>query len=356
MKIGLLGLPNSGKTTIFNALTKSEAEVAAYANKKAEPNIAVVEVRDERVTRLSQIYKPKKTIYGTIEIVDFPGFSEGSARDGGFSSTQINLIRNLDAVALVSRNFTDDLMGDSEPLSDINTVDTEFILSDMIIVENRLERIEWNSRRGKKTNAMEMEEKVLIKIQGELNSGRHIRNLVLNHNEEKLIGGFQFITQKPFFVILNSGEENFGNNDDLLAKIEEQYKVIEFAGNFEMELAAFSDTEEANMFMEDLGIAESARDRMTRFAYEMLGHISFITVGADEVRAWTVHKGDTAVAAAGTIHSDLFRGFIRAECFSYDDLMDCGSEKGVRDNGRFRLEGKDYKVKDGDILNIRFSV
>jgi ribosome-binding ATPase YchF (GTP1/OBG family) len=226
----------------------------------------------------------------------------------------------------------------------------------MIIVENRLERIEWSSRRGKKTNAMEMEEKVLKKIQGELNSGRHIRNLVLNHNEEKLISGFQFITQKPIFVILNSGEENFGRNNDLLTQIEEKYKGIEFSGNFEMDLAAFSDTEEANRFMEDMGIAESARDRMTRFAYEMLGHISFITVGADEVRAWTVHDGDTAVDAAGTIHSDLFRGFIRAECFSYGDLMDCGSEKGVRDNGRFRLEGRDYKVKDGDILNIRFNV
>jgi len=247
-------------------------------------------------------------------------------------------------------------MGDPDPLSDIDIVDTEFILSDMIIVENRLERIEWSSRRGKKTNTMEMEEKVLTKIQEELNSDRHIRNLVLNHNEEKLISGFQFITQKPFFVILNSGEENFGNNDDLMTQIEEKYKVIEFAGNFEMDLAAFSDVEEANMFMEDLGIAESARDRITRFAYEMLGHISFITVGTDEVRAWTVHNGDTAVDAAGTIHSDLFRGFIRAECFSYDDLMDCGSEKGVRDNGRFRLEGRDYKVKDGDILNIRFNV
>jgi GTP-binding protein YchF len=351
-----LGLPNSGKTTIFNALTRSDAEVAAYANKKAEPNIAVVEVGDERVNRLSQLYRPKKTTYATIEIVDFPGFSEGSARNGGFSSAQTNLIRNLDAVALVSRNFTDDLMGDPDPVSDIDTVDTEFILSDMILVENRLERIEWSCKRGKKTNSMEMEEKVLVKIQEELNSGRHIRNLDLNHNEEKLISGFQFITQKPFFVILNSGEENFGNNHALLAQLEEKYKVIEFSGNFEMELSAFSDAEEAKMFMADLGIDESARDRMTRFAYEMLGHISFITVGSDEVRAWTVHNGDTAADAAGTIHSDLFRGFIRAECFSFDDLMDFGSEKGVRDNGRFRLEGRDYKVKDGDILNIRFSV
>ena len=356
MKIGLLGLPNSGKTTIFNALTRSDAEVAAYASQKAEPNVAIVEVGDERVTRLSQLYRPKKTTFATIEIVDFPGFSEGSVREGGFSSAQMNLIRNLDAVALVSRNFTDDHMRDPSPLSDIDALDTEFILSDMIVVENRLERIEWSFRRGKKNNTMVMEEKVLTKIQQELNDGRPIRNLVLNHNEEKLISGFQFITQKPFFVVLNSGEENFGHNDDLLTQIEEKYKVVEFSGSFEMELAAFSDPGEANMFLEDMGIAESARDRMTRFAYEMLGHISFITVGSDEVRAWTAHDGDTAVDAAGTIHSDLGRGFIRAECFSYDDLMDFGSEKGVRDNGRFRLEGRDYKVRDGDILNIRFSV
>ncbi len=356
MKIGLLGLPNSGKTTIFNALTRSEAEVAAYANNKAEPNIAVVEVGDERLTRLSQYYKPKKTTYATIEIVDFAGFSEGSAREGGFSSAQMNLIKNMDAIALVCRNFTDDPMGNPAPLSDINTVDTEFVLSDMILIEKRLERIAWSSKRGKKTNTMQLEENVLKKIQEELNSGRHIRNFSLNHNEQKLISGFQFLSQKPFFVILNSGEENFGRNNGLLTKIEEKYQVIEFAGKFEMELAAISDTEEANMFMADMGIAESARDRITRFAYETLGHISFITVGADEVRAWTLHNGDTAVEAAGTIHSDLSRGFIRAECFSYDDLMNFGSEKGVRDNGRFHLEGKDYKVKDGDILNIRFNV
>jgi GTP-binding protein YchF len=356
MKIGLLGLPNSGKTTIFNALTKSEVDVAAYTSNKAEPNIGIVEVGDARVTRLSQLYKPKKTTYASIEIVDFTGFSEGSAREGDFSNSQMSLIRNMDAIALVCRNFTYGHKEDPAPLSDIDTVDTEFILSDMIRTETRLERIEWSSKRGKKTNIMHVEEKTLKKIQKELNNGRHIRDLLLDTNEEKVINGFQFVTQKPFFVILNSGEENFGRNNDLLTKIEEKYKVIEFAGDFEMELAGFSDLEEANMFMADMGITQSARDRITRFAYEMLGLISFITVGSDEVRAWTVRNGDTTVKAAGKIHSDLVRGFIRAECFSYDDLMDCGSEKGIREHGRFRLEGKDYKVKDGDILNIRFNV
>jgi GTP-binding protein YchF len=356
MKIGLLGLPNSGKTTIFNALTRSEAEVGSYTNNKSEPNVAVVEVGDERITRLTQLYHPKKTTYATIEIVDFAGLDQGAARNDDFSSERMNIVRNLDAIALVVRNFSNDLMGSPIPLADIDTVVTEFILSDMIIAEKRIERITWSARRGKKTNTMQLEEKVLQKILDELNRGRYVQDLTLNPNEQKLISGFHFLTQKPFFVILNSGENNFGRNRELLAEIEVKYKVIEFAGNFEMELAAFSDIEEAMLFMEEMGIAESAHDRMTRFAYEILGHISFITVGADEVRAWTLRNGYTALEAAATIHSDLCRGFIRAECFSYDDLVAWGSEKGIRDNGHFRLEGKNYTVKDGDILNIRFNI
>ena len=313
MKIGLLGLPNSGKTTIFNALTRSEAVVGAYAASKAEPNVAVVEVDDERITRLTQLYHPQKITYATIEIVDFAGLTKGSARKDDFFSAQMNLVRNLDAIALVARNFSNDLMGSPAPPADIDIIDTEFILSDMIITEKRLERIAWSVRRGKKTNAMQLEKKVLQKILEELNCGRHVRDLILNHNEQKLISGFQFLTHKPFFVILNSGEKNFGCNQELLAEIEAKYKVIEFAGSFEMELAAFSDSEEAGLFMTEMGIVESARDRMTRFAYEILGHISFITVGTDEVRAWTMRNGDTALDAAATIHSDLCRGFIRAE-------------------------------------------
>jgi len=356
MKIGLLGLPNSGKTTIFNALTLSEAEVGAYANNKAEPNVAVVEVGDKRITRLTQLYHPKKTTYATIDIVDFAGLAQGAARNDDFSGERMNMVRNLDAIALVVRNFSNDQMDSPNPLADIDTVITEFVLSDMIIAEKRIERIVWSAKRGKKTNTMQLEERVLQKILDELYRGRHVQDLTLNPNEQKLISGFQFLTQKPFFVIPNSGENNFGRNRKILAEVEAKYKVIEFAGNFEMELAAFSDTEEARLFMEEMGIVESAHDRMTRFAYEILSHISFITVGADEVRAWTLHNGNTALEAAATIHSDLCRGFIRAECFSYDDLIACGSEKGIRDNGHFRLEGKNYKVQDGDILNIRFNL
>jgi GTP-binding protein YchF len=356
MKIGLIGLPNSGKTTIFNALTESEAEVTAYAGVKAEPNIAVVEVRDERVVSLSDMYCPRKTTFATIEIVDFAGFSSGSAGGNDFSSRHMALIKNLDAIALVIRNFHDDLRGDPDPMRDIETIETELILSDLIVTENRLERIEWSYKRGKKTNELRLEEEVLRKIHDRLSNGDPVRGMELNMDEQKAISGFRFATQKPLLVILNSSEVNFGRNDAVIEKLETQYRVIEFAGMFEMELSRLSDEEEAQLFMEDMGITESAGNRLTWYAYEILGYISFLTVGTDEVRAWTIHRGDTAVEAARVIHSDLARGFIRAECFSYNDLIELGSEKAIRDKGRFRLEGKEYIVTDGDILSIRSGI
>ena len=355
MKIGLLGLPNSGKTTIFNALTNSNAEVTAYSSVKAEPNVAVVAVGDDRVDHLTDLYQPKKVTYATIELVDFVGFSEGSAREGAFSSQQMGLIKPLDALAVVVRNFYDDLAGEPMSLRDIETIETELILADLIVAETRLERIEWSYRRGKKTADLEAEEKILRKIQDQLNENRPIRGITFTDGEEKIIAGFQFASKKPLLIIINSDESRFGQNGELLETLGQSYRVIEFAGTFEMELSRLDD-EEAALFMEDMGIEESARNRLTRFAYETLGYISFLTVGTDEVRAWTILRGDTAVEAAGSIHSDLARGFIRAECFSYADLIECGSEKGVRDQGRFRLEGKDYVVRDGDILSIRFSV
>ena len=334
MKIGLIGLPNSGKTTIFNALTRSEAEVTAYANAKAEPNLAVVDVADERVDRLVGIYNPKKTVYATLELVDFVGLAEGAAKADLFSSSALGQIRTMDALAHVVRNFPDDLGEEPNPLEDIRKMDEELVLSDLMIVENRLERIEHAYRLG---------------------LDQPVRTLSLDQDQERTLRGFQFLTQKPFMIIINSEETCFGKNKTLFNEIKRTHKVEEFAGKFEMELARLSD-EEANLFMEDMGIEDSARDRLSRAAYDILGYISFFTVGDDEVRAWNIRKGQKAVEAAGTIHSDLARGFIRAECFSYDDLMSCGSEKGLRDNGLFRLEGKTYGVQDGDILCIRFNV
>ncbi|MCU0596043.1 MAG: YchF family ATPase [Desulfobacterota bacterium] len=354
MKIGLLGLPRSGKTTVFNALTKAEAPTV-HSGGKAEPNISVVKVLDERVDRLSEIYDPKKTVYATVEFVDFVGLAESAEKKDTVSSAAMGMIKTMDALALVLRNFEDDLLGAPAPVEDFRKVNDELTLSDLILVENRLERIENGYQRGQRTDALVREEKFLRKISEQLNQNRPIRDLEMSAEEEKLLRGFQFLTKKPIMVILNSDETGFGKNEALISEIEKTHRAIEFAGKFEMELSQL-DEEEAALFMEDMGIQESAYRRVTSLAYEILGYISFFTVGSDEVRAWNVRQGDTALDAAAAIHSDLARGFIRAECFSYEACLQYGSEKAIRDKGLFRLEGRDYRVQDGDILNIRFNV
>ena len=355
MKMGLIGLPNSGKTTIFNALTKMEANVTTYSDAKAEPNVAVVSVDDDRLINLSDMYRPKKTTSATIEMIDFPGLKEGAAKNGSFTGSFMGWIKSTDALALVLRNFHDDLNGAPTPLRDIDEIVTELLLTDLILLENRLEKIAWFQKRGQKTNTLALEEKALQKVADYLNNNKPIRDMQLDEDEEKIIRGFQFLTKKPILVILNSDEAVFGQNKSLITEIKSRYNIIEFAGRFEMELSRLND-EEAEIFMEDMGMRESARERLTQFAYKTLGYVSFFTVGEDEVRAWSISGGDTAVNAAGAIHTDLARGFIRAECFTYDELIEYGSEKRVRENGHFRLEGKDYIVRDGDILSIRFSV
>jgi GTP-binding protein YchF len=356
MNIGLIGLANSGKTTIFNALSRSQAQVTAYANSKSGPNRAVVEVADSRVAALSDMYKPKKTTYAIIELIDFTGLTEGSAKEGLFSDSSMGLIKNTHALAIVVRHFHDEQMGGPTPLSDIQKIDEELLISDLIIAENRLERIEKAYRQGKRTNLLEIEEKALRRIVEHLNNNRPIRELKMEAEHERIMRGFQFLTQKPSIIVLNSEEANFGKNQGLLEEIGKSHSIIEFAGKFEMELSRLNDQEDIDLFMEDMGIAESARARLCRAAYELLGYISFFTVGSDEVRAWSIQRGETALAAAGSIHTDLARGFIRAECISCYDLIACGSEKGVGTKGLLRLEGKHYIVQDGNILNIRFNV
>jgi GTP-binding protein YchF len=359
MNIGLIGLAKSGKTTIFNALTGQSAEVAEYGTGKTEPNLGVVPVLDERIDRLSAMYNPKKTIHAVIEFIDFAGQGQGAAKTSLFSGEGMGMIKTADALVMVLRNFrspaVEDQFGPSDPLKDVETINSELLLADLIVAERRAERIAADHQRGKKTPQTQAEEKVIARINAALNEGLAIRDLEFSPEEQKLIQGYQFLTAKPALVILNSGEDNYGKNALLLEALSVKHAVIEFAGSFEMELAALEDADRAG-FMADMGIQESARARLSRFAYEMLGYISFFTVGEDEVRAWTIHKGERAVEAAGTIHSDLAKGFIRAECFGSADLLALGSEKAVKDKGLFRLEGKDYIVADGDILHIRFSI
>lgn len=353
MKIGIIGLQNSGKTTIFNALTGLDLETTIYASQKIEPNLGIVEVLDERVTKLSEIYKPKKTIYAHIEYIDFAGFSSDTG--SSIPANVINLAKTTDALAIVVQNFTGEYRQSINPLKDIETIESELIMSDLIIAENRLEKIELSKKRGIKESALFIEETAVKKVVEQLNLEKPLHYLELTGEEEKSIRGYRFLSQKPIMIIVNSNEDNYRKNDSLLAHLSHNYKVIEFAGNFEMELSRLSD-DEAKEFMVDMGIEESARNRLTRLSYELLEYISFFTVGEDEVRAWTLEKGSNAVEAAGKIHSDLARGFIRAECFSYDHLIAAGSEKVLREKGLYRLEGKNYIVKDGEVLCIRFSV
>jgi GTP-binding protein YchF len=356
MKIGLIGLPNSGKTTVFNALTGSEAPVTAYSSDRAKPHVAIINVKDERVKRLSEMYNPMKTVYATVEFVDFAGLSAGSAKEGIFSGEAMGMMRMMDAFALVTRNFKHDLMGPPAPLKDMGQVEEELLVSDMIVAESRFERIQQGYKRGQKSDALQREEVVLTRILDQLNKALPIRDLDLSPDEDKTIRGFQFLTRKPLMAILNSDESRFGMNGALLGEMEKARCAVEFAGNFEMELARLDDQEETRLFMQDMGIKESASYRLTWLAYKTLGYISFFTVGSDEVRAWNVRRGDTALDAARTIHTDFAKGFIRAECFSYEDCLQCGTERGLREKGLLRLEGKEYPVQDGDIMNIRFNI
>jgi GTP-binding protein YchF len=357
MKIGLVGLPKSGKTTIFNALTKSHAEVSAYSGGKAEPNLASVAVEDDRLTKLSEIVKPKKTIYVSLDLTDFAGFKEHEPGASAFTPELLQLSRYNDALAVVLRNFHTDIDGEPSPAEDLATIEAEFLLADHIIVENRLERIEKSRRTGQFSALLESEQKLLARLETFLDRGQPLRDLDLEESEKKAVNGFKFLTLKPVMAILNSGEDNFGQNETTLSELNRLYPTIECAGSFEMELSQLDNEADINAFLADFGIAESARQRLTKTAFDMLGYISFFTIGKDEVRAWNIVRGETALDAAGSVHTDMARGFIRAECYSFDDFVACGGEeKAVKEAGKFRLEGRDYVVKDGDMLCIRFNV
>ncbi|MFH1851816.1 MAG: DUF933 domain-containing protein [Candidatus Neomarinimicrobiota bacterium] len=356
MRIGLIGLARSGKTTIFNALTRSAIPVGSYTDAAADPNQAVIDVPDPRVDELVKRYDPRKTVYALLDLMDFPGLSDPADDHIAIAANTLRLMKNLDAVALVLRNYEDDLLGPPGVIADLDAVFGEFLLSDLMITENRLERIEWSYKRGQKTMELQNEEQILRKIHDRLDNNLPLSTLEMTEIERKIVRGFQFLTGKPMLIILNSDEARFNRDQNLSNELSRRYPLVEFAGKFEMELSQIDDPDEVGLFMEDIGISESARDRLARSAYEILGYISFFTVGSDEVRAWNIFKGSTAVTAAGTIHTDLARGFIRAECFRYDDLIQFGDEAAVRKHGKFRLEGKEYIVQDGDILNIRFNV
>ena len=365
MQLGIIGLARSGKTTVFNAVTRGTAQVGAYSSGN-QPNVGVVHVPDERVDRLSMLYKPKKTTYATIQYVDFPAAGESFGKGEGPAGKFINDLGRMDALIHVVRAFEDETVPHPEvtidPNRDIVTMDLELAFADLASIERRLHRMESELRSMKagEREAVQRVQTLLLRLKAGLEAERPIREQSVSDEEWKLLEGSQFLTAQPLVVVINIGEEDLSNRLGLEEEYRKTYQtpgrdVAVFCGKFEMELNELGD-EEAAEFRESAGVTESGMAGAIRISYGLLGLISFLTAGPDECRAWTVAAGATAPEAAGKIHSDLQRGFIRAEVIKFDDLIAAGSEAEVKKRGLLRTEGKQYVVQDGDILNILFNV
>lgn len=364
MNIGIIGLPNSGKTTIFNALTRGQVETAAYSTGQMAVHHAIVQVPDERVDRLTALYRPRKITYAQVQYKDIAGLARGLGESGGLSGPLLNEISQNDALLLVVRAFADpDILhpeGDINPARDIALVETELILNDMLLVSNRLQRI--NERLGKGGNAKEMEamkwEQALLEpLLAALEAERPLREVIdqLGGEEEKALRGFAFLSQKPLLVLLNLGDDEDETVVSGYAKPGPHKAIVALRGKLEAELAQMP-SEEAAEFLAEFGIAEPGLSRIIHLSYQLLRVHSFFTVGEDEVRAWTLPVGATALEAAAAIHTDLARGFIRAEVVAYTDLIAAGALAEARKLGTLRLEGREYVVRDGDIVHIRFNI
>ncbi len=361
MKIAITGLANSGKTTIFNALTGLNLETTIYPTVTAEPHIGVVKVPDARVDRLAGIFRPKKTTYATVEYIDYIGLTKGDVEQ---NRKVFDFIKDADAVVHVVRVFGDESvihpLGTVGPGRDAETVEMEMIFGDLELVEKRLERMEQGSKRGRKPD--EAEKKLLLRCREALEAERPLRDIEFTEDEMKAMSHLQFMSVKPEVVVLNVDEQEM-NSEKTLATVSElraffrgrKVTVIDLCGKIEMEIAQLAH-DEAEVFLKDLGIEEPALNKLIRVSYDLLGLISFLTTGEDEVRAWTIQRGTNAQKAAGKIHSDIERGFIRAEVISFDDFITHGSMSAAREKGLLRLEGKTYEVRDGDIINFRFNV
>ena len=356
MQIGIIGLPNSGKTTIYNALTRSDTETAAFSSGQLEVHTAVVNVPDERIDILTGMFNPKRTIYTTVTYNDIAGLDKDSGKTG-ISGPLLNAITANDALMLVVRAFDDESVAHPDDSvdagRDLENMEAELLLNDMGVIEKRLERLATMKNRGSADEKMLMvvEEELLQRLLTVLEDERPLRNIEISEDERRMLGGFGLLSLKPLLRVLNAGDdEEEENYSTLLSE-----GTLFLRGRLEAEIAQMT-PDEATEFLQDFGIAEPGLNRAIRFCYQMLGLQSFFTVGEDEVRAWTTKLGTKAPAAAGTIHSDLQKGFIRAETIAYTDLIDAGSMAEARKVGKLRLEGKEYTVVDGDILNIRFNV
>lgn len=344
MKVGLIGHRGAGKTTIFNMLTGLQAHVGGFGGKE-EVHLGVIKVPDARIDKLAQIFKPKKTTYAEIRFTDFPPTESDESRKS--NNPLISQMREVDAIALVLRDFD----GDADPVKELSHLLTEMILTDLAVVENRRSRL-------KKEKARPQEESFLERCANALENEETLSNLSFSADEDNLAAGFGFLSRKPLLAIFNQSDDKAGQQLDRPYQRELERRGLQgltLAGKVEMEIAQLDESDRLG-FLKAIGIAQPARDRFIRASYRLLDLISFFTTGEDEVRAWTVAQGTIAKTAAGKIHSDIERGFIRAEVIAYDEFIVYGSEVKCKEAGKLRLEGKDYIVKDGDIIHFRFAV